>query len=512
MSFEATLHDLSDNASSIKLGQQAALHKRLADLLRIGGTLPVSPLIIQKLMSLQASERVTIDAVAHIIGQDPVFSLRLIALCNNSYYSRGNTISTVEGAINHLGLMRIAEVGRDLSDVKQYSTCFHGRAVAACTYQQMVLAGIIGERFYSVFSADNSKKTNANLMSSMSKIWCVLLAYLRPNIYAGLALDTLVDRKASLEKMVRKVTGKALADLGVEVMAEIGLPKDFSQLFSMLGVPPWIRRSWKVERTDHIQAVIAVAYLANRVADEICSFRGYQPLSSLIRELASKSKVSRDLLKVELSGCLEQFCASINLMGMTPFRLPEYLLEFDEAVVERDGKLSESTINWPPISDRVKPFLYELKACFKTTPNSNEFNRSAQVIYATLLALIRGLNFDRAIFFRYEEIEKVLHPAFLMGREIDAVESHARYVSEAAQKFMPDVQAFFEQRPIFHGDPIFGDDWPFAAFPVIWDGKVLGVFYADKKARADADSLGVDEQVAIIALAEEWHDVSYGFY
>ena len=79
-------------------------------------------------------------------------------------------------------------------------------------------------------------------------------------------------------------------------------------------------------------------------------------------------------------------------------------------------------------------------------------------------------------------------------------------------RYMPDVQAMLQKQAIFSGDPLFDDHYPFAAFPAMSRNEVWGVFYAHKRAVSDAAPLDTQEQVAVIALAEEWHDVPGGFY
>ena len=101
----------------------------------------------------------------------------------------------------------------------------------------------------------------------------------------------------------------------------------------------------------------------------------------------------------------------------------------------------------------------------------------------------------------------VLVLSMTLGRELsEEQESQARYpvtVLGEAAAYSPILQAFHKQEPIFHGDPVFGKDWPFAAFPVLRGGRPIGVLYADRSSATQQDALEPSEQVAVTALAEE---------
>lgn len=74
---------------------------------------------------------------------------------------------------------------------------------------------------------------------------------------------------------------------------------------------------------------------------------------------------------------------------------------------------------------------------------------------------------------------------------------------------MPDIQAFCQKRAVFQGEPLIQGGWPFVAFPVVWQGRSCGVFYADKV--GGQVPLETQEQVACTALAEAWCDVPADF-
>ena len=123
------------------------------------------------------------------------------------------------------------------------------------------------------------------------------------------------------------------------------------------------------------------------------------------------------------------------------------------------------------------------------------------------------MNFDFAMFLRLDRNTGSLTPSVWLGEKDPEVnlEELVRRIIDPNSNYMPDMQAAMQRKTVFTGDPIVPDCWPFVAFPAMALNDVQGVFFAHKNKRADAQALDTQEQVAAIALAEEWFDVPVGF-
>ncbi|MEZ4754912.1 MAG: hypothetical protein R3A13_11515 [Bdellovibrionota bacterium] len=131
-----------------------------------------------------------------------------------------------------------------------------------------------------------------------------------------------------------------------------------------------------------------------------------------------------------------------------------------------------------------------------------------QTVYCTFNALVRALPFERAVFMLADESRGWLSYVASFGSfEEEEKKFLKRAFNSPNSEHMPDIKAYFQKQPVFSGDSIFEGYWPFAAFPVIWHDEVIGVFYADRLEDSDARPLDTPEQVALIALAEQWHEV-----
>lgn len=506
MSINSIILEISKDLSSLNWGSFKSLSNQLSKLIAAGGGLPVTPEILQRIARTQASEKLGVDEISNIIVSDPVFALRIISTCNSSFYARGHSIITIDNAVNHLGLLRIREVGEGLGKLASYEKSFQGRSIAACVYQQQFLTSLLAERFYNTISRAHDQRRMLLFMSGISDLWPMLLAFSKPHLYSSCMINAISNGHISIDKVVRKLSKKSLSDLGAEFLKEVGLPDELIEVYSLLRISPWIRRSWPFKSGLNAQEIATATYLAGRVVEEINACRGYQSLAALLRELSAKVSLPRNFLSDSLSGIMLEYIKRVKTLGMIPLRLPSYLAQFNEEIVEEGGELRDLSASWDPVNKRLKSFLFELKTCLALTAKGAE-EHLGQAVYCSLLALLRGLNFDRAVYFSYSAEERLLKPLLLLGSPVEEFNECIRYVSSSGQEHMPDVKAIFEERPVFHGDPVFDNDWPFVAFPVITNGHPAGVFYADKTASKNAEPLTVEEQVAVIAMAEEWHNV-----
>ena len=66
--------------------------------------LPPLPGSVFRILELLRDENVTTAALAKAVGYDPLLSARLLRLANSSYYSQQNDITTLQNAIDTIGM------------------------------------------------------------------------------------------------------------------------------------------------------------------------------------------------------------------------------------------------------------------------------------------------------------------------------------------------------------------------------------------------------------------------
>jgi len=513
MSAEHVTHILTQGLTHLPQSLGDVLRPNLIKACQIRGDFPTSLGLLDRVKSLLASPDLNPAVLGDCLALDPILAIRLISIVNYSFYARSRAVLTPTGAVNHLGLMRILEVVSDLSNARNFGAIFLGRAVAGSALQYVQLAALLARQIAFALQKTRDAMEVATLTSYLRNAPMLLAAYYRPQLFSAAVLDS-IQGKSSLDKHLEKVLGVKPVECGVELTETLALPAEYRQMVATVDIAPWNRRAEaRIEGAGDAIAVNAAVYAAQRIATEIWFFHSPLQLETLMKDLAKKLRIGDAALRELVGELPKQYLASCEALGLKALRMPPALFKYATVIVGRDGSQSAREVRWPGVSERINPFLYELRAAFKTRASSDEFPRVGQAVTCTLNALIRGMNFDRACFLTLSSATRSLTRQVLMGHPPpQGFVEVARGLDTEGREFMPDVRCIEEKRPVFHGDPIFRDDWPFVAFPAMSADRVIGVFYADKLQRTDAQPLDTQETLAAVALAEEWRDVPAEFF
>ncbi|MCB0352792.1 MAG: HDOD domain-containing protein [Bdellovibrionales bacterium] len=503
MTSSQILHELRDGKVSATVDPLSSFGNRLVDCLKLGGTLPVSRVLQTKVARGLAHESTSAEEIARILCSDLVTPLRYLALSNQTYYGRGQKITTLEAAVSQLGLMRVGEKFEELGKIDELRKSFHGRSLALHALQSSLIEAHLSLRLAEELSPRRKSEVTPFLVSSLLLSATYLLALIRPHYYACCLLEGWAKPTTTIDRSFRKLVGSSVQQFGSDAGQAMGLPKLLGDFVLMLDAAPWNRKSWIVENNSANQILLNATYVSHRLVQEMISFRDSHKLSSLLRDFEGKGKMTRTALESAPVNIVRKYLRWMEMLGLVPFRLPKHLESYEDQIVDRDGKILEEPIHYPPLAQRLNPFLFELKAALRAEEVPANVSRLPQAVATTLLALVRALEFDRAVFFLRNRSSQTLEPAFLFGREVVDFDSFSISFDEASEH-SPVAQACNREEAVFHGDPVFGDDWPFVAFPLIFEGRLDGVFYADKKQTKKAVPLGTDEQVSCIAIAEVW--------
>lgn len=505
------IKQLSDSLSLVPPGTSTTLENYFTALAMKGGEYPISLSLVHEARKMLAVGAGGPEVMADLLSTDPVIPIRLLGLANSALYARNNPVESLQGVIQHLGFRRTGDSLADLGEPKNYQAVFLGRSLAAGALQQMVLGMEIGREIARVVAPRSPLRERVPLWSQLTRLPIVFLAFIRPQLFSLLQLDQSQEGRNLLERNLKKATGKSVHDFAVGICDALSLPLSVSKMVSFLELPPWNRRTGSIEEGRDFIMLCRACFLANRIAEEIFRFTGTGPIDDLLDEYSEKAEFDPAAIRAALGEAPLGFVRRMELLGMKGYRLPSYLLDYQEEIVGSDGIPTKRIPQYSSLAERINPFLYELRASLKAKPEQNELGHLSQAIFCTLHALVRGLTFDRAVLYAVDELSGTLSPLFCFGPLPSAYHYVTRRLNAEKRTFMPDANAYYGKQAVFHGDPLYGEDWPFAAFPIVSDGKVHGIFYADRKHQANALPLETHEQVAVVALAECWQGVRADF-
>lgn len=506
MSLLSSINHLSDNVAMLDRKALGALDARLIKSLQIRGDFPTSLNLLEKLKQVSASDS-SVSQLSTVLQVDQVLALRLISIANYEYYRRETAVTTTTGAITQLGREKVVEIISHLAEAKNFNAIYLARAVSLTMMQQSIISAVIARQVAGLLCGqDASAAEEAYLVSTLINAPALVLAFLKPSVYSALCLDCLDDRML-FDINLKRLLGKSVGQAAAAVAETLSLPASFQQLALKYDSASWEVKEHSTGKQKD-SSIIKAVHIGNHAAHEICYFSGIQGIQSMVRRLQTETHLAQSDLEDILGTVAEDYLGHSDTLGLKPLRLPEYLLWFMPVDADPGGPFWPSRL--PGINERINPFLYEIRQVFKGAA-ADGGPLFTHAVHCTLNALVRGLNFDRAVFFTLDEANQLLQVAVPFGMKLFEPRKVRRALKDPERESMPDIQAVLQRKPVFLGRPVFPDGWPFVAFPVVWRDKVVGVFYADKVRRPDGDALESQEEIACIALAEEWHDVPIEF-
>jgi len=202
------------------LGMRSRLpNDALRDVVNAVGALPSPPASCAAILSVTADPDVPTAAVVGAIERDIAFSAKLLQLSNSSFFGTRRSLTTVEGAIGHLGLAAVRAIA--LSEGVVASVAVNGTAIGdsidAIEHHSLLVARVARRIVPRSNMADDA--FTAGLLHDIGKL---LLMTQLPERYQRV-LDEARGRNCPLH-VVEAETGATHADVGGYLLGLWGLP------------------------------------------------------------------------------------------------------------------------------------------------------------------------------------------------------------------------------------------------------------------------------------------------
>ncbi|MCB0335674.1 MAG: HDOD domain-containing protein [Bdellovibrionales bacterium] len=509
MNLDTSLQNLASNAKNLTSALLTNIEELAFQSVQIRGEFPTSLQLVKDLSKTASQKEPNTTEILSSLSADPLLSIRMVSVANFEHFGNGKEYLTMTDAVKLLGMKKLQDVISNVAEAKNFNAIFLGRAISLTAMQQSLIAGIITTELASCLTRDSQIIEKAYLTGVLTNLPLLTIAFYFPHIYCGLLLDSMDDR-VLLEELFYDNLGKSIYDVSVGFAESLSLPKDYTRYCRLSAVRPWDKQIDQNRLADEERIISDCVTIGNYFAHEICHFTGVQGTQNLIYKISKAGTINHRMLEDVLGGLGDKYMDKAARLHLNPVRIPEYLLWFtpDDAL---SGEVSWK-LKLPSINERINPFLYELRACLKTKTERGQFPRLPQAVLCTLNALIKGLNFDRAVFMVYDGFSRTLAVVPSIGSKLLNAKEVVVYLSSEESDKAVVKKAVEQKQAIFNGTPLFEDGHPFVAFPIASGGEVRGVFYADKLRRPDSDALSSSEQISCVAIAEEWFDFPEGFY
>lgn len=186
----------------------------------------MSPAIVKLVNSDEAYHN--IENLERLIGSDPEFSLRVVAMANSAFYSQHETIDTLRSALVVLGdgmVQRLAAgmLARSLAGATDSESLAIWRHSVAVSVAARLVAALHRE-----FAPEH-----AHLVGLLHNIGRLAILRCEPNRYSELA-PLPRDQRAAKERLL---FGRTQSELGAEIAGLIGLPSSLTDAIRLSGSP-----------------------------------------------------------------------------------------------------------------------------------------------------------------------------------------------------------------------------------------------------------------------------------
>lgn len=467
--------------------------EKLRGALRKDGDFPASAKIVTELRMLTSDPRTTANQLTEIILKEPSLGTRVLHLVNSSFYRRAKPIMTVSQAVVQIGMKPLADLCAGLVLLQKFvPLARRGGAFANCL-QKTVLTSLLSSSLASQSKsgpAPSKSDECGYLAGSFAELGTLLLAFYFPQVYEA-AVKRAETKRVSIEQGITEIVGLTPLDLSCEVLQALELPEFYREIVNAArGKSDAIGLGALPSEQNEIRRIAQSVEASRTISSVIVSGKNKQELDSAL-ELAKNqlSIPSRALEQIvgELPQVFKKQCESIELSLPS---LPAYVAAYLDAPTPASGKVQSS-----PDVDQFMQYVEEIRQAVESGEST------ASVITTVMETLAWNLKFERVLLLLVNPSKKRLFGRMLLGKAEGIEAQKIDRSLEQSGSHAPDVTALRESRPVFHGDPLLPEGWPFVAIPVGFAQRAIGVVYADRLPPNDSE-LSAREQAAISVLAE----------
>jgi HD-like signal output (HDOD) protein len=468
--------------------------EKLRSALRRDGDFPASAKIVSELRMLTSDPRTTANQVTEVILKEPSLGTRVLHLVNSSFYRRAKPIMTVSQAVVQIGMKPLAELCSGLVLLQKFvPLARRGGAFAACL-QQTVLTSLLSSSISSQTKKNVGPQSSKSdecgyLAGSFAELGTLLLAYYFPQAYEA-AIKRAEAKKVSLEQSIKELVGLSPLELSLEVLQSLELPEFYKDILNA-AVAQKAPNGGGValpHEKNEINRIASSVQVSRQIATVIVTSKNRADLDRVLEHTKTQVDISvkaLDQLIGELPEVFKKQCDSIEL---TLPALPAYVSSYLES------NRSNETVK-PKQTDQFMQYVEEIRQAVESGEST------ASVITTVMETFAWNLKFDRVLLLLVTSSKRKLTGRMLLGNGGAIDPKQVERLIEGSSSADPDSVAFKEGRPVFHGDPILPNGWPFVAMPVGFGQRAIGVIYADRLPPNDAE-LNSREQAAISVLAE----------
>jgi len=471
--------------------------EKLRKALRRDGDFPASAKVIAELRELVSKPNTTANQITEVILREPSLGTRVLSLVNSSFYRRAKPIMTVSQAVVQIGMRPLAEMCAGLVLLQKFVPAARkGGAFANCL-KQTITTSLMTSSLCTQIEVRNKQKNDETgyLAGTFFELGSLLLAYYFPKIYES-AEKRSQAKNQELSKSIKELTGLSPTELTLEVIDELKLPEFYKDIIRNAEKGMSLSESSPALEIGGQPSHISEALFASHSISAIISQGGSkEELQQALSKITQTTKFDSSLMTDVMTEVTERFKDHCSSLDLHLTALPAYVRTLSTKSSEaEEGQKQETQIF--TIDGDFSRFVEEIRQAVDNREST------ASIITTVMETFAWSLRFDRVLLMLIGSGKRNLSGRMLLGSipNFDA-RNFQKPLAERGSTQFPESTAVYEGRPIFHGQPMFEDGWPFVAVPIGFGKRVIGIIYADRTTQ-DSGELTGQEQAAIGVLAE----------
>lgn len=436
----------------------------------------------EMLIELATYERdCEIEEFINLLTVEPVMTLRLLSKYKLRSYQALNIFMEQNAVFGDS--LKLDQLSKNNVEVKEF---FRGRISSLLVLYEISIASFICKNLN-----ENEEVNNPQLILQVYLLFLYLLSIYKPEIYAGIMLKDNYCFE-DLQVLVKKYFGKQFSHFSSTLNENLSIDNSLVDFTHFLNLAPWQRKRWGEHDATTAKDTCVCNYMGMLIARELMQQSGIQGLQSIIQSLKRYSGFSQTKI-MDVIGELPKHLKTIQKkLNLKTYYLPYYVNWFSSNPFNEETNTSNLNLI-PDFIEELKLSLIEFK--------SGAEKLFLEATWVTLKALLACFNFQRACYFYFNEKSQELELETCQGTRLFDYEKTHYSVNEKENILN---LAFKTQKFVSESEQLFRDGFPSIAFPVIFDGKCKGVFYADKAKRPNSARLNSKELIELEKITKSW--------
>ena len=466
---------------------------KLRNALRADGDFPASAKMVTELRHLTQNPKTSGSQLTEIILKEPSLGTRVLSLVNSSFYRRRKPIMTISQAVVQIGMKPLSELCAGLILLQRFvPTARRSGPFANCLKKSVVTSLLASSLSRGAIGTKSTQSDETGyLAGSFAELGTLLLAYYFPKVYEA-AMKRSEQKKQDLGKSISELAGLSPLQISKEILSSLELPDFYRKVLEASEHQHSFAATGLVGEQAQIADMAKSIFAAREISEVLSNNKGKPELDRAMARVNHALGVKGDLINEvvgNLPSLFKEHCSSIEI-DLPP--LPPYVQLMATSIGTPDDAATEG----PDLANQFMSFVDEIRQAVENR------EPTASIITTVMETFVWSLGFDRVLLLLADGQKKHLVGRMMLGQSQNFDPSQCkRAVGPEAGTSAPDAVAFREARPVFAGQAILKDGWPFAVIPVGFGPRAIGVIYADKISGSKPD-LDAKEQAAIGVLAE----------